>query len=182
MQEAALPLLAPWANFYVIIGTAAATRTGLTFVVITLLAGLPRRISTDGIAAFNTPSVVHFCATLFITTLLSAPWPLLWPAALLLGLTGLSGITYVILIVRRTRHISGYQPVLEDWLWHVVFPFLSYLALIIAAIAFPSNPASALFVIAAATLLFLFIGIHNSWDNVTYLITLKLQSEDKSEV
>ena len=37
MQEAALSPLATWQNFYVIIGSAAATLTGLMFVVITLI-------------------------------------------------------------------------------------------------------------------------------------------------
>ena len=35
VQEATVPLLTIWENFYVIIGTAAATLTGLMFVVIT---------------------------------------------------------------------------------------------------------------------------------------------------
>ena len=32
----------------------------------------------------------------------------------------------------------------------------------------PSQPVPALFVIAAVTMLLLFIGIHNAWDVVTY--------------
>ena len=58
---------------------------------------------------------------------------------------------------------------LEDWLWHTVFPLVSYTALLVAALLLPGNPAPALFVIAAATVLLLFIGIHNAWDNVTYI-------------
>ena len=38
MQEAAVSPLATWQNFYVIIGSASATLTGLMFVVITLTA------------------------------------------------------------------------------------------------------------------------------------------------
>src|SRR2546428_14082642 len=45
MQEAALSPLATWQNFYVIIGSAAATLTGLMFVVITLIAGRRVRVS-----------------------------------------------------------------------------------------------------------------------------------------
>jgi hypothetical protein len=40
MQEAVLALLATWQTFYVLIGTAAATLLGLTFVVATLIAGV----------------------------------------------------------------------------------------------------------------------------------------------
>jgi hypothetical protein len=39
MSEAVLAPLAAWQNFYVIIGSAAATLTGLLFVVITLVSG-----------------------------------------------------------------------------------------------------------------------------------------------
>ena len=43
MLEAALSPLAPWQNFYVIIGSAAAALTGLMFVVITLIMGTRAR-------------------------------------------------------------------------------------------------------------------------------------------
>ena len=45
MQEALLSPLATWHNFYSIIGSAAATLTGLLFVVITLIAGVRVRVS-----------------------------------------------------------------------------------------------------------------------------------------
>ena len=43
MQEAQLAPLATWQTFYILIGTAAATLTGLMFIVVTLLAGLRER-------------------------------------------------------------------------------------------------------------------------------------------
>ncbi len=76
MQEAVLSPLATWQNFYTIIGSAAATLTGLLFVVITLIAGRRVRVSSpsSGIAVFNTQNVVHFGAALLVAALLSAPW------------------------------------------------------------------------------------------------------------
>jgi hypothetical protein len=47
MSEALLAPLAAWQNYYVIIGTAAATLTGLMFVVITLMAQLRVRPSSS---------------------------------------------------------------------------------------------------------------------------------------
>jgi len=81
------------------------------------------------------------------------------------------GVSYVIIVLRRARRQTDYQPVLEDWLWHTVLPLVSYTALVVAAIVLEGNAAPALFVIAAGTLLLLFIGIHNAWDNVTYIAT-----------
>ncbi len=93
MQEAVLSPLATWQNFYTIIGSAAATLTGLLFVVITLTAGVRVRVSSpsSGIAVFNTQNVVHFGAALLVAAILSAPWQALWTAGLLLGLAGLGG-------------------------------------------------------------------------------------------
>jgi hypothetical protein len=183
MQEAALSPLATWQNFYVIIGSAAATLTGLMFVVVTLITGVRARVSSqsEAFATFNTPNVVHFGAALLVAAILSAPWQALWNAGLLLSLSGLGGMIYVVIVVRRTRRQTDYQPVLEDWLWHTVFPLVSYTALLVAAIALPGHPAPALFVIAAGTVLLLFIGIHNAWDNVIYIAVDLSRPENKSQ-
>ena len=182
MQEAGVSFLTTWQNFYVIIGSAAATLTGLMFVVMTLIAGVRVQVSASGgIAAFGSPTVVHFCLVLLMAAMLSAPWQTLWNAGLLLGLTGLGGAIYVVIVLRRTRRQTDYQPVLEDWLWYTVFPLVSYTALLVAAILLPGHPAPALFVIAAGTVLLLFIGIHNAWDNVLYIAIELARSQNKSQ-
>ena len=183
MQEAGVSFLTTWQTFYVIIGSAAATLTGLMFVVISLIVGSRARVSpgSGGIATFSTPTVVHFGAVLLISAILNAPWPALWIAGLLLGLTGVGGVIYVIIVLRRTRRQTDYQPVLEDWLWYTAFPFISYTALVVAAIVLLGNPAPALFVTGAATLLLLFIGIHNAWDTVIYIAIERSQPENKNQ-
>ncbi len=183
MQEAVLSPLATWQTFYTIIGSAAATLTGLMFVVVTLIAGVRVRVSSpsEAFATFNTPNVVHFGAALLVAAILSAPWQALWNAGLLLGLCGLGGVTYVVIVVRRVRRQTDYQPVLEDWLWHTVLPLVSYTALLVAAIVLPGNPAPALFVTGAVTVLLLFTGIHNAWDNVIYIAVDLSRPENKSQ-
>jgi hypothetical protein len=184
LQEAVLSPLAAWQNFYVIVGTAAATLTGLLFIVITLIAQLRVQASSpsSGIAVFSTPNVFHFGAALLVAALLSAPWSALWNACLLLGLAGLVGATYLISVLWLARHrLADYQPVLSDWLWHTVLPLVSYTALVVAAILLPSHPAPALFVIAAATLLLLFIGTHNAWDVVTYTAFERSRPQNTSQ-
>jgi len=181
VQEAAVPLLTTWQNFYVIIGSSAGALTGLMFVVITLIAESRMRRSSEPIAAFSTPNVVHFGAALLVAAILCAPWQALWNASLLLGLCGLWGMTYIAKVARRARRQTDYTPVLEDWLWHTVFPLVSYTALVVAAMLLPGTPALALFVTGAATVLLLFIGIHNAWDNVTYIVIELSQPENKSQ-
>ncbi len=175
--------LTTWQNFYTIIGSAAATLTGLMFVVVTLIAGVRVRVSStsEAFATFNTPNVMHFCLALLVAAILSAPWQALWPAGLLLGLCGLGGVTYVVIVLRRVRRQTDYQPVLEDWLFHTVFPLVSYTALLVAAMLLPGHPAPALFVIGAVTVLLLFIGIHNAWDNVLYIAIDLSRPQNKSQ-
>ncbi len=91
------------------------------------------------------------------------------------------GATYVVIVLRRARRQTDYQPVLEDWLWHTVLPLVSYTALVVAAIVLPGHAAPALFVIAAGTVLLLFIGIHNAWDNVIYIAIELYRSQNKSQ-
>ena len=181
MQEAGVSFLSTWQNFYVIIGSAAASLTGLMFVVITLIAGARVRASSGGLAAFGAPTVVHFSIALLVAAILSAPWQVLWNAGLLLGLSGLAGVTYDVIVVLRARRQTDYQLVLEDWLYYTAFPIVSYIAFVVAAILLPVNPAPALFVIAAATLLLLFSGIHNAWDTVTYVAIYLSQPENTKQ-
>lgn len=176
-----MSILTTWQNFYVIIGSSAGALTGLMFVVITLIAGTRMRRSGEPVAAFSAPNVVHFCAALFVAALLCAPWQALWNTSLPLGICGLAGMTYSVIVLRRVRHQSAYAPVLEDWLFHTVFPFISYTALVVAAILLPGDPVLALFITGAATLLLLFTGIHNAWDAVTFVVIEKLQPEGKSQ-
>ncbi|MCU1246811.1 MAG: hypothetical protein JWN02_2721, partial [Acidobacteria bacterium] len=78
------------------------------------------------------------------------------------------------------RRQVDYLPVLEDWLWHFILPALAYAAILASALAAPSCAATALFVLGGAVLLLLFIGIHNSWDSVTFM-AMKRGRKDDSE-
>ena len=179
VQEAAVLPLSAWENFYVIVGTAAGALTGLMFVVISLIAQRRERGSSEALASFGTPNVLHFSAVLLLAGLLSAPWHSLLMVGLLLALAGLAGVTYIGIVVRRTRRQTDYEPVLEDWLWHIIFPFVAYTVLLVAALLLPGNPTPALFGIGAMMVLLLFVGIHNAWDSVTYLVVRPSRSPDK---
>ncbi len=184
MSEALLAPLAAWQTYYVIVGTAAGTLTGLMFVVITLMAQLRVRLSSSWshMRVFNTSTMVHFGTALLIAALLSAPWPALWTAALLLGLAGLGGVSYVLIVLWEVRHrLVGYQLVRSDWLWYTLLPLISYSALVVAAILLPIFPGPVLFIIAAVTLLLLFMGIHNAWDVVTYMAIEHSQPQETSQ-
>lgn len=63
------------------------------------------------------------------------------------------------------------MPVFEDWLFHTALPLLAYATLFSGALTLVHHTADALFGIGAASVLLLFIGIHNAWDTVTFIAT-----------
>ncbi|MGH7755630.1 MAG: hypothetical protein ACREM8_05005, partial [Vulcanimicrobiaceae bacterium] len=148
MAEIASSVFAPWASFYTMTGSAAAALTGLMFVVITLVTGEERSQSShDGTATFSTPTVLHFAAALLFSAILSAPWRSLIVPGTLIGLAGLSGVVYVLRVIRRTKRLSAYTPDLEDWIWYTILPFVAYGAIFAGAIVLPTLPVKALFVL-----------------------------------
>lgn len=170
--------LMEWESFYVIVGAAAGALIGLQFVVVTLIAERPPlRVAETG-AAFATPTIIHFGTALLLSGLLSAPWQTITITAALWGLTGISGIAYSVIVARRMRVQTAYRPEFEDWLFHVLMPLAAYAMLTISAIAAPSHTHEALFGVGAAALLLLFIGIHNAWDTVAYLVFVNKQNTD----
>jgi len=189
MEEVARSPLIAWESFYVIVGSSGAALTGLQFVVIALIADArtqgaaqARESNDQSIAAFGTPTIVHFCSVLLVSAILSAPWHGLSSVALTLGVCGLVGVVYGVIVVRRARRQSEYRPVWEDWLWHAVLPLIAYALILISAIVLRSFPQRALFVIGATALLLLFIGIHNAWDTVTYIAAGGLQTPNEHSV
>ncbi len=66
--------LAGWENFYVVVGSAAGALIGLEFVVVTLIVDCPTLRVAEGVAAFATPTIVHFGAVLLLSAVVSVPW------------------------------------------------------------------------------------------------------------
>jgi hypothetical protein len=170
MTAGASPFLAPWSNFYIMTAAAAASLTGLMFVVITLTTSVKRSQRVpDGISTFSTPTVVHFCAALFLSAILIAPWRAMVLPAVFLGLAGLYGLMYMVVVARRTKQLTAYDPDLEDWAWYTMVPFVAYGAILAGAAMLVRLPEDALFVLAAGVALLIFLGIRNAWDIVTYI-------------
>jgi len=172
-MEATRSPLAAWETFFFLVGSSGAALTGLQFVVIALIAESRRRATMREVQAFSTPTIVHFGAVLLISAIISAPWPTLLPAAIAIGACGIAGCLYALLIVKRTRRVTTYRLVFEDWLWHIGLPLFTYALMVVCALFLQRYPRLSLFTIGFSALLLLFIGIHNAWDAVTY-ITIEL--------
>ena len=145
--------LSEWESFYVIVGSSAGALTGLQFVVMALVSDLGRRTSEDTIGAFASPNIVHFCVVLFMSAVLSAPWEDIATADWILGAVAVAGLVYATIVYRRANRLTGYDPVLEDWIFHIILPYVSYAMLLVGSAILTSNETVALFMFAAMALL-----------------------------
>jgi hypothetical protein len=170
VTEAGPFALRAWESFYVIVGSSAGALTGLQFVVLTLTAEMGMAGREETISAFGSPNVVHFCAALLISAIFSAPWTTALSAGIAITVCGAFGVLYSLEVLRRTHRQRGYEPVLEDWIWHTFMPLFAYGSLLVAGFFVTRAPEAALFVVGGAALLLVFIGIRNAWDTVTYVV------------
>lgn len=176
--------LTDWENFYIIVGGSAGALIGLQFVVITLIADMPMLDDAEqATGVFTTPSVIHFSVVLLLAAIISIPWTAIAPVAVLWGLIGLAGMGYLIIVMRRMRTQIAYEPVFEDWLFHILLPLAAYVMIALAAALARSHERCALFGVGAAALVLLFVGIHNAWDLVTHMVFFRrrLQREDSQK-
>jgi hypothetical protein len=172
--------LAGWDSFYVIIGSSAAALTGLNFVVVALGAESKTLSRPADLSAFGTPTIIHFCAALLVSAILSAPWHTASAVAACIGACGVAGLIYVGRVILIARRGASYKPVFEDILWHFVLPLLVYTLLVVASVLFTGHIDAALFTIAPAVMLLMFIGIHNAWDTATWMAYFARRQPDSS--
>jgi hypothetical protein len=175
-----LPALHEWEGFYVIVGSSAAALTGLMFVVVALSAeARATDVTSRALRAFATPTIVHFGAVLLLAAFSTTPGQTMASLRLCLLAAGVTGFGYAIFVVGQARRQQSYAPVAEDWVWHVLFPFIGYAGLVVAAFLLESSPHAALYVVGGTALLLLFAGIHNAWDSAVWLTERHTESKEK---
>ncbi len=99
---------------------------------------------------------------------MNIPWQAISHLAASLAVLAIIGSIYSLTVIVHARK-SIYQPDTEDWFWYAGLPVLGYVMLGVAAILVWMLAVWCLFLIAANSVLFLFMGIRNSWDTVTYV-------------
>jgi len=170
--------LAGWENFYVIIGSSAAALTGLTFIVITLAADNSAAAAAGadarfrGLRAFITPTAVYFGTALWVAALLTVPGQTALTLGACLTVSAAAGLGYWARVVYLLFRLGAdYRPFVSDWIWSAILPLVAYLALLASAVMIFRHAPASLYAVAGATLLMVFIGIHNAWDVVVWMTT-----------
>jgi len=152
-----------WHDFYLLIGTAAATLVALLFVAISVGAGFLSAERAAPTRAFISPVVLHFTAVLVISALALAPehtGTVVGIAIAACAAVGLAVSLFSTVQLLRYRWTSFVQ----DYLAYGVLPALCYASLLVTSWMIVTNNDAALDVLAAALLLLLAVNIRNAWD------------------
>jgi hypothetical protein len=173
-------MLEGWDNFYVIVGGAAAGLTGLTFVVIALAADA-HMARLSGLRVFVSPTVIHFASVLWVSALVSVPGHTPLSLGLCMLVSGAIGVVYGARTLWRMWRFEDYDAVAEDWTFNGIMPLLAYLAIAVAGTMIWAHVTVAVYLIGAATLVLLFVGIHNAWDLAVWIIAERPGAQREAE-
>ncbi|MDB5483874.1 MAG: hypothetical protein JWO83_4927 [Caulobacteraceae bacterium] len=160
-----------WDSFFQITGSAAATLTGLLFVVVTLTERRDRSRMLRAVSIYLTPTVLHFAVVLSISALAVAPRLGLAARVVVVGaaaLTGLgNGIWACIGMARRTP--GAEPPHWSDFWLYGVAPTALYAALLVVAVALWGRAVWSAHAMAVLLVALLLLGIRNGWDLITWM-------------
>ena len=157
-----------WHEFYLVIGTAGATLTGLLFVIVSLRPRLiAHRQATTG-RAFLTPNAVYFTTTLVVSAMFLVPSLSTGVIGVLLCAGAFGSLVYLASTKAHGYWRRNKLPFL-DWIWFIGLPWTSYGLLLLAGVGFLLQAALSMHGAAVALTLLLVVGIRNSWDLATWM-------------
>jgi hypothetical protein len=162
--------LEDWRDFYVMIGTASGAIVGASFIVASLASGVKER--AVGMRGFISPTAVHLASVLVSSAILSVPKISALVVALLLGTGGAAGAVYALIVVAR---IWRMKLGMEDWCFYALLPVFAYGAIAASAAMIVLRVDSPLYLLSAALILLLIVGMRNAWDMATFLIMRERQ-------
>ena len=109
-------------------------------------------------------------AALLVSAIMSPPSRSLVVTSIALAVCGTAGIAYGVVVIRRARRQTYYEPAWQDWLWYAVLPYAGYAPLGLGAAVLRTDAPLAFIVTATAALSLLVIVIHNAWDTVIQIV------------
>jgi hypothetical protein len=178
MTDALGEALKAWHDFYTLVGGAAASLVGLTFIAASIGAGQISQEHEVGFRLFVTPTVVHFSAILAACLMVMAPFEGVKGLGAVLFVLGGIGVAYC-LWVSRAIHKRGYAATIDrvDRMWYALAPVIGYVVAAGAAIAMILGHPASLAVLAFGLGLLLIAAIRNAWD-MTLWIMMRPKTRD----
>ena len=151
-----------WHEFYILVGTAAATLLALLFVAVSLGSGYLSDKSQQGTRTFMSPVVIHFSSVFFLSAVCLVPshGPVFF--AVLIATTAIIGAAVSIVITVWVVRTDMTQFV-QDYFAYGLLP-VTYLALLVASIMIYTGKDYALEVLGGGLLLLAIVNVRNAWD------------------
>ena len=161
-------LLETWHEFYLLIGTAGLTLTGLLFVIVSFGARTVADQAETGVPAFISPNAVFFTAVLVVSAVFLVPEIPRAAVGWFLCLGSFASLAYLV-STRAHRRWSENNLGRLDWIWYIALPVLSYLLLLASGVGLLRQVESSMDGAAFSVVLLLVVGIRNAWDLALWL-------------
>jgi hypothetical protein len=180
MHDAWSHQIESWHEFFMLIGTAGLTLTGLLFVVISLGPHIIARNEGVGVKAFVSPNAVFFTTTLVVSAVFLVPeLSATAIGAFLCG--GAAASLGYLAYTRAHHHWRTHNLPAMDWIWYIGMPHASYLLLLAGGAGIASGIALSFHAVGLALMLLLVIGIHNAWDLVIWIAQQEHKETQKEQ-
>jgi hypothetical protein len=157
-------MIAPWHEFYGLLGTAAAALVALLFVAVSIGTSVltPEPQSRANTATYMSPVVFHYANILFLSLIALIPTQTWQSFGLTIGIASIGSVVYSVVIALRV-HRNPFSDLADRFAYGAV-PVLCYMAGLVSAwLVFNESPAG-LDVLAGAAMLLLVVNIRNAWD------------------
>ncbi|HEX4180686.1 MAG TPA: hypothetical protein VHY32_07830 [Caulobacteraceae bacterium] len=161
-------MFAGWQTFYQMTGGAAATLTGLLFIVVSLMAGRQSGPTQQGVALFTTPTMFHLVSVLVISGLALAPEKDGAAQCLIMIAWAIGGLAYSLTRAAGIRGMTVIPHWTDIW-WYGVGPTAVYLALAGATATAWLRAPHGVYLLSLCVTALLVLTIRNAWDLVTWL-------------
>jgi hypothetical protein len=168
MHDAWTHQLETWHEFYILVGTAGLTLTGLLFVVVSLRPKFVASRRATGARAFVSPNAVYFTTTLVVSAFFLVPDLSATVAGTMLCFGAGASLLYLAYTRAHQEWRRGKLPRL-DWVWFVGLPLLSYLMLLMSGVGILVQSTFSIHGVATSLILLVIIGIRNAWDLVLWI-------------
>ncbi|MGB7034963.1 MAG: hypothetical protein WBD71_05505 [Xanthobacteraceae bacterium] len=157
-------MLAPWHEFYALLGTAAAALVALLFVAVSIATDVltTEPESRTNTATYMTPVVFHYANILFLSLIVLIPTQTWQSFGIVIAVASIASFGYSLLIMVRVHRNSISD--LSDRLGYGAVPMLCYAAGLVSSLLVLNEHPAGLDLLAAAALSLLVANIRNAWD------------------
>jgi hypothetical protein len=157
-------MLAPWHEFYELLGTASAALIALLFVAVSIATSVLTQEpdSRRNTATYMSPVVFHYANILFLSLIALVPTQTWESFGTVIGGAAAGSVIYSIVIAVRVHGNSISD--LSDRLCYGIIPAFCYATGLIVALLLFEEKTAGLNLLAGTALLLLVINIRNAWD------------------